>query len=160
MQTAPNLQQEDHKKTRDELLKEKFELSLYNKRINYELDTLKRQFREKVDEGNALWVRDLDIEDVLKGDDQDSVKLEKIQKLMDAPIRTTPIGDEAEMLKILVENNRINERCVLLEQEMDELKQQHALEVEKLKNELKKATPPPVPPRRYHPTNPFANAIN
>lgn len=136
---------------------EKLELSLTNKKISYELEKLQKQFLEKVEENNAIWVRDLEIADVLKSSQNDRAKLEEIQKLMDLRIRTIPVNNEIKTAKILLENNRLHEQNSLLELELDELKKQHALEMEKLKNEHQKAIIPPVPPRRFHHTNPFAN---
>lgn len=140
-------------------------------------DDLKKQFREKSQECTDIWVRDLQIEDVLQSKIGDSEKVEKIQELMMRQINTKPsndnVVDNKEFLMVLLENNRLVEQQSLLKQQLNELNDKHAKEIEELKEQVKiehdravtlacgfslPPVPPPIPPRKSIPnTNPFLN---
>jgi hypothetical protein len=143
-----------------------------------ENEKLKKNLHEKCDEESKVWVRDLNIQDVLASKIHDSKKLEKIQAIMKDPAATYNRGqiDHVPDLNILIENNRLSEEKSYLEYLLVEQEKVHKQKIQGLEQKLEiehqralkvacgvnLLTPPPVPPRRnpFKNTNPFINGNN
>lgn len=175
------LKQVNSEKTKNEILFEKLQIGLELKKLTTEHEEVKKRLREKVQEANNSWVRELQIKEVLESKLADSKKIDKIQELMKQQVRAEAPNDDMNHLMVMFENNRLTEQNSFMAFQLTEMKEEHEKEVENLKCKLQveheravafacgiymepkeKLVPPPVPPRRNLPmnTNPFVNGNN